>query len=907
MGCVEVGATNPISQLIMSSLGDNYFPPYDLNFQPSDRKKLTEEKFLKMNTPGGGKFKPIGMPNQTHISEYLTPISGVLGSIFALFAPLYIILDVIRALIDIICALFNPIPLILTVVDLFINVLPPLIALYPPLSTILHAINAAKLITSIIGAIASSLIPIIVNVVDCALSIPAMISAGNILAVDSVGAKICGLLQEFANAIAGFGPISFILDMLELFLSLGAKFPCVGAPNGDSPCCTTENCPPIIINPPAGEGVVLHSIKEFNLKHLTDFIFGGLNVVLDPMTEWLAVITDVVNDFIGGMIGYLDEVISPTIDKITSYINLILENLNTLIFGPLSDFLLGVTFNDIIDLSVDNSSFSFASVIPTAPNVTLSLTSDEEWEDVIFVHPATYFEFKTATSQPNENGLVSQLGVGYEFNPTEMSGLQNFIIPPDVIPIPLPKLPKFLGGTSEDAQDPATIRVKLTKQGGEPVEKLVKGETKTFGYNTIGTSFDPIVFPGTTTVASGGGTFGKQRTAIEFLTYNGEENPLFVTEIPYVQDTLPQNFGEYMVDYENGAIIIFVGTEENPFTPTQYAVYGGSREVVMNYSYLSSEESKSVIASAMFEFPTLEQIITSFGLPHSDAAADQVRSWFDLAGFGYLPLDALGIMHIYDDTFDVDDKLEYEILPVQIELLKNNLIGLGCQNDIQSAAQSLAARINADIDTLPPGVSPLDPLKDKVQRDFPPPPTQELTDLLITLTDDPTTPVDPLPILNDYLEDLTDFVDEVVCVGVSSIQSEFKASKEYVLANGKDTSTISLLIKDQGGNNLLIGGLLPSSNFRAQFETTLGEIGPVEFDPDTGTFFAPISSTETGIADITAKFIVKDRVCSTISEFTDLDVKLQIVNVEFVAERTAQPRIRRQPQYIQSRGGRARR
>lgn len=889
MGCSTVGPTNPISALIVGSLGENYFPPYDLNFQPVDRSKLTEEKFLKMNTPGGGKIKPIGDPKHVHISEYLTPISGVLGSVFALFAPLYIILDVIRALIDIICALFNPIPLILTVVDLFLNVVPPLIALYPPLSSILHAINAAKLITAIVGGVASALIPIIFNVVECALSIPAQISEGNIGVIDNIAVKICELLQDFTNALAGFGPIKFILDMLEVFLGLGAKFFCVGAPAGDSPCCTSENCPPIIINPPAGEATVLQSIKRFSLKDLADFIFDFLNIGLEPLTDFLAIVVGVINDFIGIITDTLDDTVSPIIDQVIGVINTILESLNGLVFGALTPVI------DGLDLS--SFTFSFSSIIPDVPALDLTLEAPDAWDDVVFIQPAMFIEYNSAVSQANENGLISQIGIGHNFSPAEMSELQNFIIPPEIISVPLPKLPKFLGGSDdeEEDKDPATIKVKLTRPGGAPVERQVVGETKIFTYNTIGTNFDPIVIPGTTTVASGAAG------AIEFSLPNGDPNPLFETEIPYVQGTLPRNFGEYMVDYENGAVVVFVGTAETPFTTTQYALYEAGREVVMNYSYLATTEAVTSIASAIFEFPTLEQVLAGLGLPNTEAAADTIRNLFQLAGLGFLPLDSLGIIQVFDDTFDTGDEIEYEIMPVQIELLKNNLIGLGCQNDIQAAAQALTALITADT----PDV--LEPLGNQIGLQFPAPPEEALQELLDQLTEDPTTPVDPLPILNGYLEELAEFADAVLCTGASSVSSEFTVSKPFVLANSKDTATVRLTIKDQGGNDLLVGGLLPSSDFRAQFDTTLGELGPVEFDPDTGSFFATISSNTAGIANITAKFIVRGEVCASISEFTDLEVREQVLNVEFVPERTAHPRVRRQPQYVQSRGGRARR
>jgi len=362
-----------------------------------------------------------------------------------------------------------------------------------------------------------------------------------------------------------------------------------------------------------------------------------------------------------------------------------------------------------------------------------------------------------------------------------------------------------------------------------------------------------------------------------------------------------------MIDYANGAAIIFVGTESNPFTELQYAIYGAYREVLMNYSYLTSTLSKSVIASLVFAFPTIEQVLASLGLPNTSQGKQDLINLFNALGFGFLPLDALGIVHVYADNFEPGDKIRYEILPQQIELLKNNLIGLGCQNDIAAAAQGLATLIQDGNVALPPGKTVLDPLIEKTGVPFPDPPEDKLQELLDQLTEDPTTPVDPLPIFYAYLDDLADFVDSVVCVGASGVKSEFLADKNFVIANGRDFATLSLNIKDQGGNPLLVGGLLPGSNFKAQFFTDFGEIGDVEFDVDSGLFLAPIRSTRQGIANVTAVFVVGDKTCTIISEFSNLEVKQQVIRIEFFPEKTAYPRVRKQPQYIQSRGGRVRR
>lgn len=772
MSCLpDAKPTNPISQLIMGALGENYFPPYDANFQPVDRTKLTEDRFLKLQTPGGGKIKPIGDPKHTHISEFLTPISGALGAIFAFFGPLYIILDVIRALIDIICSLFNPIPLILTVVDLFVNVLPPLIALFPPLSTILHAINVAKVVTAIVGSIAASLIPIIAEIVESSLSIATELANGNLNAVELIEIKICELLADFLNAIGAFGPIKFILELIETFMNLAAVFPCVPSLPGlpGSPCCSTENCPPVVINPPTGRMRVLHRIERFTLADLWEMMTGAIKPPLEKISE-------ILNDVVKLALESIEDAMnSIPIGGVIEAVKLLLDTVNGLVLGALDDF--------IEDLELDE--FQLGDLLPNFPELDLGsvLDTPDGWDEIFLIHPLMTLEYLSAVSAQNENGLVSIKGVGSEYSASELEDIQNFIIPPDTIPLPLPKIPSFFGASDSTSveEDPATMKVEMTA-----------------GNNTK-------------------------------------------------------------------------------------------------------------VAPALFQFPTINTISNRLNIP-----ASSIRNILNTFGYGYIPTDALGIIQVYDDSFEVGTEVEYTIRPQQIELLKNNLIGLGCLNDIQSASLALFERMTADVQAArdvsgDSSVSTFDPVSKKINRPFPPPPEQDLQDLLQQMTEDPTTAVDPLPILNDYLDDLADFVDSLVCIGASSVESEFSSSKQYVLANGKDYSILSLNIRDQGGNNLLAGGLLPGSDFTAQFTTTFGKVSDVEFEPDSGTFFATISSDEIGVAEVTAEFVVRNKVCMRSATFDDLSVKPQIEIVNFVAERGAFQRVRKKPQYVQSRGGRVRR
>lgn len=276
--CFPPTPINPINDVFLGIFGNNFFPPFNPGFQPADRDALINEKLLQFKLPGGGAFKPIGDPHR-NISEMLAPLTGLLGSAFAFFGPLFLILDLIRAIIDILCSLINPASMIAGLVDMFLTVVPPVVALFPPLSSILLALNVVKLVIAIIVALTTAIIAIIDLIVENALAISSLITEGNVAAIDSVTIKICTLLDGFANELAALAPISFILEILDLFMSLGSKFFCAT----DAACCNTTACPSIIMEPPSGSGTVTSNRTGVTLKDLADPINPlSLPSVLDP-------------------------------------------------------------------------------------------------------------------------------------------------------------------------------------------------------------------------------------------------------------------------------------------------------------------------------------------------------------------------------------------------------------------------------------------------------------------------------------------------------------------------------------------------------------------------------------------------------------------------------------------------
>jgi hypothetical protein len=262
--CFPPTPVNPLNELLLGAFGNNFFPPYSAGFQPINRAALTDEKTLQNVWPGGGKTKPPGDPKHAHLSEVLTPVTNTIGAVFTFFGPLFIILDLIRAIIDVLCALFNPEPVIASIVEMFITVVPPAIALYPPLSSILLALNIAKLITAIVVSLTSAIIPIIDLLVENALSITSLLNDGNIGAIESVTSKICVLLETFANELGAFAPIGFIIEILDIFMNLGARFFCAS----DAACCNSEVCPEIILDPPSGTGTIIEVRSQVTLGDL---------------------------------------------------------------------------------------------------------------------------------------------------------------------------------------------------------------------------------------------------------------------------------------------------------------------------------------------------------------------------------------------------------------------------------------------------------------------------------------------------------------------------------------------------------------------------------------------------------------------------------------------------------------
>jgi len=416
-----------------------------------------------MQLPGGGKIQPNGSPQHTTIADYITPVTGLLGSIFNFFGPLFIILDVIRGIIDVLCALFNPFPAVASIVELFVTILPPVIALYPPFATILLALNVAKIVTAIVVAMIAHITPIIDLLVSNALGISGLLTDGNLGAVDSVTAKICGLIALLTNEISSLAPIKFILELLGAFMELGSKFFCVRG----SPCCDSENCPSIIINPPTGRAEVIRSTKKFTMLDLLNLGFEASSSLFNAITDLINAVILAIQEPFDNMIEGITAFISNTID----FVDYLIEKFNSIPGVPNLNFEFNADAitNSLAKLNIPSLTLDLPTTLVEAiefiPIFESALAAiglntkniESIFDSIVFVKPEIEIKFlmsggNNVVSSENENGLISEKGVGSVYTIDELLPLQNYIIDPDKIP------------ASQDEKFPATLRCNIIKR-----------------------------------------------------------------------------------------------------------------------------------------------------------------------------------------------------------------------------------------------------------------------------------------------------------------------------------------------------------------------------------------------------------------------------------------------------------
>ncbi len=260
-----------------------------------------------------------------------------------------------------------------------------------------------------------------------------------------------------------------------------------------------------------------------------------------------------------------------------------------------------------------------------------------------------------------------------------------------------------------------------------------------------------------------------------------------------------------------------------------------------------------------------------------------------------------GEIVIYSDDFEVNDIVNFEIVPNEEELMINGKITAGCMSDIVAAkaAAENQRKNDSQVDDSLAKVLPSFPKFDSLKSD--------LLTIHTALSEDPTLDLtaDANRVITDYILDVTDFYSQLVCIGASRTGSEISSSSAHGLADGSSPVELSLKIANREGANLL-AGQIPNTNFKVEFITTLGTVTPAYFDPRDSLFKASLVTNNAGTANVTAVFLVNNRECMRPAIFDGTQFIERTLSIEFIEPAGRYPRRRREREYTQSAGGRRR-
>ena len=120
-----------------------------------------------------------------------------------------------------------------------------------------------------------------------------------------------------------------------------------------------------------------------------------------------------------------------------------------------------------------------------------------------------------------------------------------------------------------------------------------------------------------------------------------------------------------------------------------------------------------------------------------------------------------------------------------------------------------------------------------------------------------------------------------------------------------DSAQLTLEIDEKNGANLLEANL-PNTNISAIFTSNVGVVGTAIFDPADAKFKASFTSTQAGVASVTAQFLVDNKVCMVPGVFNGANISDKVINIEFAEAAGKYPRRRQERDYVQSAGGRRR-
>jgi len=151
--------------------------------------------------------------------------------------------------------------------------------------------------------------------------------------------------------------------------------------------------------------------------------------------------------------------------------------------------------------------------------------------------------------------------------------------------------------------------------------------------------------------------------------------------------------------------------------------------------------------------------------------------------------------------------------------------------------------------------------------------------------------------INLEIDRFRDIAARSLCVLVSSANSLFTSDRQ-VLDFSSGVCTITYQPRSRDNQPLLIG--LPNNvDVNSVFTTSFGTLGPVSFDPSTGSYTATLTADTAGIASVRAFFVTTDVCNSPRSANSPLQLDISFL------DGTARPQ-RKDRKYIQSAGGRRR-
>lgn len=261
---------------IISLAGPNFAPPYDSSGQPTDATERNEEiKSDIMGTEVKGMANPSFLPNMGMV---ISSLLSILSPFIAAYGMILPILGILKAILEVLCCLMNPFCVIPAVERLLKKWVPALISLFPPIAGMSFLMMIMKMILAIMYFIMTELIPTIQLLITNMLEGIKAIETGDLTKSTAIQQKVEALIRDLINRLGIINIAKPLVDLVFTILRLFAGFPCQDdgvsslgllhfdaaafpfPPGLDTNCCGDDMCPPILLNPPTGTGLLIPKV-----------------------------------------------------------------------------------------------------------------------------------------------------------------------------------------------------------------------------------------------------------------------------------------------------------------------------------------------------------------------------------------------------------------------------------------------------------------------------------------------------------------------------------------------------------------------------------------------------------------------------------------------------------------------